>query len=122
MYTTYTGRHAEVVANLPAELRTAEAVLSYDALAPDERQHVLRSVRAYLHLCAEEYYLHVRGHVDEETWAIWRRGMQLTMALPSFREAWSLLRPEFLFHERFCDFVDGCSPAGHPVASIAAAA
>src|SRR5690242_2133338 len=74
-FSEYTRRYGEIVLELPSEARRPGGRFVFEDLDADEQGRVLNIARAYLNLCSEEYFLHSRGRIDDETWAIWRAGI-----------------------------------------------
>jgi hypothetical protein len=107
-FAEYTRRYADVVRDLPSESRRPGSAFDIARLAPDEREVVLNSARAYLNLTSEEYFLHSRGRIDDETWSIWRTGIEETVRLPWLRTAWRELEEEYTYVPEFCRFMDRC--------------
>jgi hypothetical protein len=106
-FSEYTRRYSEIVGDLPSEARRPGGRFVYDDLDDDEQGRVLNTARAYLNLCSEEYFLHSRGRIDDETWSIWRGGMIEVLRAPWIQTTWVILKPEYTFRE-FCDFFDDC--------------
>ena len=86
-FSEYTRRYAEVVRDLPSE-PSARQLVRHPGIG-DERGRILNSARAYLNLASEEFFLHRRGRIDDETWSIWRTGIEQTVRLPWLRGAWA---------------------------------
>jgi hypothetical protein len=106
-FAEYTRRYSEIVRELPSEARRPGGNFVFEELDEDEQGQVLNTARSYLNLCSEEYFLHSRGRIDDETWAIWRAGMIEVLRAPWIQTTWDLLRPEYRFAE-FCEFLDAC--------------
>ncbi len=104
-FSEYTARYLNIVRDLPSDLRTPRGG-TLDDLPPDERGRVLNSVRAYLNLCSEEFYLHNRGVLDKETWKIWSIGIRDTLKLPWVMTSWPVLRAEYDGYPQFCEFIE----------------
>jgi hypothetical protein len=106
-FSKYTRRYGEIVRELPSEARRPGAQFVFDDLPADEQGRVLNIARAYLNLCSEEYFLHSRGRIDDETWSIWRAGMVEVLRAPWSQTTLTMLKSEYRFLE-FCDFLDDC--------------
>ena len=111
-FSEYTRRYAEVVRDLPSESRRPGSSFDLHALPDDERDRVLNAARAYLNLTSEEFFLHSRGRIDDETWSIWRTGIEQTVRLPWLREAWVDLEPEYAYVPEFSRFLKNCLAVG----------
>jgi hypothetical protein len=106
-FAEYTRRYGEIVRELPSEARRPGARFVFDELAPKEQDRLLNIARAYLNLCSEEYFLHDRGRIDDETWEIWREGIVDVLRAPWIQTSWAMLEPEYRFRE-FCSFLNEC--------------
>jgi hypothetical protein len=115
MFSEYTKRYSEIVKSLPSESRRPGSDFRFEELSHEAQGEMLNVVRAYLNLCSEEYYLHRRGRIDRETWALWRLGMEETFRLPWMRQTWKLVRAEYVFFEEFNQFIDDCIAGREPV-------
>ena len=71
-FAEYTRRYGEIARELPSEARDPGGRFVLTELDKAEQGRVLNIARAYLNLCSEEYFLHSRGKIDDETWRIWR--------------------------------------------------
>jgi hypothetical protein len=117
VFTEYTRRHAEIVKELPSESRRPGAKFELSQLAGPDRDRVYNTMRAYLNLCWEEYYLVEKGKIDKETWEIWKLGIRDTMQLPWFRSTWDEMRAEYSPFDEFCLFMDECLSDGVALAT-----
>jgi hypothetical protein len=106
-FSEYTRRYGEIVRELPSEARRPGGRFVFEDRDAEEQGHVLNTARAYLNLCSEEYFLHSRGRIDDETWSIWRGGMIEVLRAPWIQTTWVILKPEYTFRE-FCDFFEDC--------------
>jgi hypothetical protein len=123
-FAEYTRRYNEIVRELPAQARRPSSDFSLVTLDQQERDRVLNAARSYLNLCSEEFYLHTRGRIDNETWSIWRQGMIETLRLPWIQQTWSDLQDEYRYFDDFCTFIRDCinATAEQPAAGAPAAA
>ena len=108
-FAEYTRRYSEIAEKLPSESRHPEGHFSLEGLSQDRRDEIMNAARAYLNLCSEEFYLHDRGRVDDETWGIWQEGMQATFKLPWIQQTWTILRVEYESVPGFCEFLEEAS-------------
>lgn len=106
-FSEYTRRYSEIVNELPSEARRPGGHFVFANLDGEDQGRVLNTARAYLNLCSEEYFLHTRGRIDDETWAIWREGMVEVLRAPWIQTTWEVLRPEYKFLA-FHEFLDRC--------------
>jgi hypothetical protein len=111
-FAEYTRRYSEIMDVLPFEARRPGGSFTLNGLQAQERERVLGAMRKYLNLCSEEFYLHAKGRIDRDTWAIWKTGIRDTIRLPCFQGAWTLLRPEYDYFPAFCGFIDSLTKDG----------
>jgi hypothetical protein len=104
-FSEYTRRYSEIAREVPSELRRPGGRSSAD-LSEAERDRLMNSVRAYLNLCSEEFYLRKRGLIDKETWAVWLLGMKETVASSWISEAWPAMQNEYSYYPDFCAFMN----------------
>ena len=104
----YTRRYSEIVRDLPSDSRRPGSDFSLDNLDAEARGRVLNAARAYLNLTSEEFFLHRRGRIDDETWKIWKTGIVTTIRLPWLRVAWQELEVEYSYFEDYSRFVNEC--------------
>ena len=119
-FSEYTRRYGEIVRELPSEARRPGGRFVFDELDSEEQGRVLNIARAYLNLCSEEYFLHDRGRIDDETWTIWRAGIVEVLRAPWIQTTWTMLKPEYRFLE-FCSFLDECIIEARAVENASAA-
>jgi hypothetical protein len=94
-FTEYTGRYAEIWDDLPSEARVPGSDFDLDVLPTAERGRLLNTVRGYLNLCSEEFWLYKKRKIDPETWGIWKVGIADNVRLPWFRSSWKELKSEY---------------------------
>ena len=99
----YTGRYQEIILNLPLDISSPDYDLG--GLEPDEREKVMKWMRVYFDLCAEEYLLFRRGLIDREVWDDWLGGMKVTYKRPAFTEAWDEFSRNPDIYNKFKPFV-----------------
>jgi hypothetical protein len=107
-FSEYTRRYADIVNDLPTAARQPNSGFEFSTADHETQETLLRALRAYLNLCSEEFYLHSRRKIDDDTWGIWREGIEETMRLPWLRTTWQTMRQEYSYFEPFCAFVDDC--------------
>lgn len=107
-FAEYTRRYSEIVEDLPSDSRRPGGGFRLAELAPEQRGRVLNTVRAYLNLCSEEFYLQSRGKIDQETWGIWKSGIEDTVRLPWIQQSWEEMQAEYSYYPDFCRFMDDC--------------
>lgn len=113
-FSEYTRRYLDILDSLPEEARVPDESLDPNELRPAERRKLLISLRRYFNLCSEEFYLRKRKRIDAETWRIWESGIQATMRLPTFRNGWTILGPEYAYFAGFHAFMEDVISAAGP--------
>lgn len=108
VFTEYTKRYAETVSDLPSEARRPDGRFDLNQLSGPDRDRAYNAMRGYLNLCSEEFYLHKRGRIDDETWEIWTLGIKDTMRPPWCRKTWEEIRGEYVYLKGFNEFMDDC--------------
>jgi hypothetical protein len=63
------------------------------------------AIRRWANLCSQEYFLRGAGRVDAGTWAIWKEGIQSTMARRPFRDGWRMIEAEYRYYPAFHAFM-----------------
>lgn len=63
-------------------------------------------MRVYFDLCSEEYFLHIKGHLDNEAWNEWEKGMEDAFKKRAFKEAWTIITEKSIFYHEFKQFVE----------------
>ena len=106
VFLEYTERYAKIMQSMPFPAREPGSGYQLASQSDEERHRVLGVFREYLNLCSEEKWLHDQKRIDHATWKIWETGMQDVARFPSFREAWSLLEPEYVGYREFQIFVN----------------
>ncbi|MGA1820531.1 MAG: hypothetical protein ACMUHU_05935 [Thermoplasmatota archaeon] len=103
-FSEYTRRYQEVILNLPLEISSPK----YDigSLKGDEREKVMKWMRVYFDICAEEYLLFKRGLIDREVWEDWLGGMKETYKRPAFKAAWKEFSKNPDIYNKFKPFVE----------------
>ena len=102
-FADYTKRYQEIVLNFPESIN--EQGFSYESLSPEVKDKTLRYMRAYFDLCSEEYYLHRKNHIDNETWQEWETGMKFAFSKPAFSKAWGILQMDTIYYGEFSSYV-----------------
>ena len=107
----FTGRYNQLVEKLPSLVRSGDPTATLEQLTDSEHHQVENAVRGYLNLCSEELYLVSRGHLDKQTWSIWKDGIRAFFESGISREVWADIRSEYESYEEFTTLVDqmgGC--------------
>ena len=105
VFLEYTERYAKIMQSMPYAAREPGSGYRLAAQSEEERRRVLTVFREYLNLCSEEKWLRDRKRIDGPTWKIWEQGMLDVARFPPFREAWTLLEPEYSGYREFQLFI-----------------
>ena len=112
MFSEYTRRYADITDRLPAEARRLHGQFELADIDPVRVEDLCNGARAYLNLCAEEFYLHSRRRIDRQTWEIWKTGIRETARLPWIQQTWPLLAAEYQYYPDFATFFADCVESG----------
>lgn len=100
-FLAFTDRYEKIMSELPHEERLV-----------DEWTHEVDPDYAirlrYLNLCSEEFYLRKRFLLSGRVWKIWEAEIGRTLATSTYREAWPVLRRQFVSYPEFSRFVERC--------------
>lgn len=103
-FADYTKRYQEIILHFPESIN--EKTFQLDALSNEDKDKTLRYMRAYFDLCSEEYWLHRRGHINDETWSEWKTGIDYALSKPAFKQAWQILRLDTIYYGEFTKMVE----------------
>lgn len=103
-FADYTKRYQEIILNLPEKIH--DQSFSIDTLQPDEREKTIRYMRAYFDLCSEEYFLWKNNNIEVKAWNEWIFGMRNAFSKPAFKDAWSIVSLNSVYHADFTAFVN----------------
>jgi hypothetical protein len=103
IFMKYAERYERILDQFPPEALAAR--LDTCAL-PAKSTQLTICVLKYLNLCSEEYYLTENGYLPKSLWCTWEDDLKRIIASPLVRREWSSLRPEFLSHPDFVQFVE----------------
>lgn len=65
-----------------------DALLGVDMSAPRVAE-VLPVFYRYFDLCNQQVFLHKQGRIREETWVLWKDGIESNLRRPAFARAWA---------------------------------
>ena len=102
----FTGRYERIIEKLPPIVRSGDSKATLDHLSDGELHTVENAVRGYLNLCSEELYLYTRGHLDTETWSIWKEGIGAFFDSKIARQVWGNVRQEYASYGEFVALID----------------
>ena len=105
LFSRYTHRNQEIVLEFPSNITDAD--FSYDRLETEEREHIMRYMKAYFNLCSEEFYLYQRGLLEEYVWNEWKNGMAYAFNRPAFKIAFHKIYKDVDCNHDFQEFAHG---------------
>ena len=101
-FSDYTKRYQEIVIHFPEDINSPDFIL---AGRPDYN-HTMRYLRAYFDLSFEEWYLHSKNLINEDTWSLWRGGIETAQSKTAFQQAWELIEVDTRLGKEFEKFID----------------
>ena len=74
--------------------------MGFEPESDEDKKALMVTLRSYFDLCAQEFFMHEQGVIEEAIWQNWARGLTGCMRLPIFKEAYTELNvsvsyPEF---------------------------
>jgi hypothetical protein len=63
-------------------------------------------MRAYFDLCSEEYFLHSKGDIDDDTWTEWKSGIEYALSKTAFRIGWNTIKLDTEYYPEFLAFIN----------------
>lgn len=96
-FADYTKRYQDIVFRFPEEINQPDFQL---AEHPEYRA-IMRCMRSYFDLSFEEWQLHRREFLDEQTWQVWRGGMKTALSNAAFQQAWDIVKQDTRFGPAF---------------------
>ncbi|EHZ2575512.1 hypothetical protein K5N30_004442 [Vibrio parahaemolyticus] len=105
-YMEYTKRYQEIILNFPESVNERDFML--ESLPEEVRDKTMRYMRVYFDLCFEEFGLHKRNMIDDETWSVWEGGMKFAFSKPAFIQAWDVIKLDTHYNESFNNLVEYC--------------
>ena len=103
-FADYTKRYQKIMLHLPEGLHHSN--FDYGQLNAEERDKILRYIRAYFDLCSEEYDLHLQKLINKKVWENWKEGMKSVFSKQAFREAWNMIALDSSYYKDFVHFVN----------------
>ncbi|MEM1122986.1 MAG: hypothetical protein AAGJ18_21255 [Bacteroidota bacterium] len=104
-FSAYTQRYEKIILSFPEEIHSPNFELN--TLPKEERDRILKYMRAYFDLCSEEYYLGTEGLIDDYIWQQWKGGIRMNMSKPAFRQAWAIIINDMAFDKDFVKMIEG---------------
>lgn len=100
-FSDYTKRYQEIILHFPEDVNEPAFIL----VGREDYKNTMRYMRAYFDICYEEWYLHSRGLMDDQTWSVWRAGIKTAFSKPAFRQAWGIVSKDSEFGAEFEHFI-----------------
>ena len=69
-FSNYTQRYQDIFLNLPIQIESIN--FNLNKIGSEEKELILRRLRAYFDLCSEEYYLNQNNYIDKKVWILWK--------------------------------------------------
>lgn len=104
LFADYTKRYQDIMLNFPEDVNSHNFVLN----GRKDYEHTMRYMRPYVDLCYEEWCLHTRKLIDNNTWKVWKGGIETAFTKPAFQQAWQVLKPDSEFDGTFKQFIEEC--------------
>jgi hypothetical protein len=105
VFTTYTMRYAEIMKQLPPELRGRLFNAKADETAK-YKQDVDIVLAQYLDLCCEEFYLSEHRMLPKSIWTIWSAEMSQCLTSDAVRQFWQENRDSYQSNPSFQKLVN----------------
>jgi len=83
-YSRFVERYEEILLKLPSNIYSKD--FNYNEI--QDKESFLRAMRSYFDLCSQEYYLYKKGKLKEEIWKEWEEGIDSSIKLSAFKNAW----------------------------------
>ena len=110
-YVEYTGRYHSIAVQFPEDVNEPEFKL---ATRRKDYPQTIRAMHRYFDLCLEQWDLHRRGLIDQETWSVWSDLIVIAMAKPAFVQAWDVVRGTNRYYVAdFQRYIKACIAKSH---------
>lgn len=100
-YSDYTKRYQEIILNFPENVNDS----AFSLQGCTDYNKTMRYMRAYFDLCFEEWDLHSRKLINDETWSVWSHGIITALSKPAFVQAWRVVENGSKYDIRFSNFI-----------------
>jgi len=100
----YTQRYQDIMLKLPLTIKSNDFLIK--DLEKDKKDELLVWLRAYFNLCSEEYYLNQKKLVDNNIWGLWESGIQDSLKIIAFRDAWKELKKNGYYDKDFSNYIN----------------
>ncbi len=104
VFSDYTKRYQEIILNFPESINQDD--FDFNNLETGIKDKTLRYMRAYFDLCSEEYFLHKKGNIDDDTWKEWKSGIEYAFSKTAFRNGWEIIKLDTGYYPDFVRFVE----------------
>jgi len=102
-FADYTKRYQDIMLNLPSIAYDESA--NIEDLPEEDRENLLKYMRAYFDLCSEQYYLNKVGHLEEEIWSEWSAGIKYLFGKQIFHQAWQKINQQKGYYPEFSQWI-----------------
>lgn len=100
-YSDYTKRYQEIILNFPENVNDP----TFSLQICTDKDKTMRYMRAYFDLCFEEWDLHSRKLIEDETWSVWNDGIKKALSKQSFVQAWGVVAKNSKYDTKFYNFI-----------------
>ncbi len=100
----YTERYQNILINLPIDIESNNFQLN--SLKKEEKEEILKWLRAYFDLCSEEYYLYNRKLIDDSAWTLWHAGIKISLQKSAFRDGWNEIQKNDYYNLDFATYIE----------------
>ena len=102
LFVEYTKRYQEIMLHFPSDCN-----LDFSKIPDEEKDEILRYMRAYLDLCSEELHLYKVHKISKRVWKEWASGIDSTLQNDFFRNCWNEIKAFFHDYEDFNKWING---------------
>ena len=106
-FSDYTKRYQDIILKFPEDINEPD----FNMEAKENKDEIMRAMRAYFDLSWEEYYLYDIKLLDKKLWKTWKEGMEFAFSKKAFRQAWVKIKNDTQYVKEFVDLVE---KAQHP--------
>jgi hypothetical protein len=107
VFMNYTERYSKIIVTIPeAAFDPEKSIFMIQTVSKEIKDEYLTAMRQYFNMCSEEFYLHQNRLLDKKVWRLWEKGIKFAMKLPSYQDAWEIIRGHEGYDEAFKKLVD----------------
>lgn len=72
----------------------------------ESNEELLIGLRAYVHLCSQEFYLYIHGHISSGIWSIWEQEIEQNFRGDLLNNEWQEIQAEFSGYTKFYAYIN----------------